>query len=106
MNKGHYVNLDKTGTITDFTIGDDYSINVKTSTVVKMTEFFTVVTDKGPITLPVEVTSDFNQIPEEYHEVFLNVLTSKYMNKVNFGTNPFSECKPYEKRKWWQFWRI
>ena len=43
--------------------------------------------------------------PEKYHEIFLNVLTSKYLGKVSFGDNPFSECKPMIRRKWWQFWK-
>jgi hypothetical protein len=33
------------------------------------------------------------------------MLTSKYLNKVSFGDNQFSECKPPLKRKWWQFWK-
>jgi hypothetical protein len=33
------------------------------------------------------------------------MLTSKYINKVSFGDNPFSECKPLSKRKWYQFWK-
>jgi hypothetical protein len=44
-------------------------------------------------------------IPEKYHEVALNILTAKYLNKVSFGDNPFSECKPIVKRKWWEFWK-
>jgi hypothetical protein len=53
----------------------------------------------------VEVSADFAKIDRKYHEIFFNVLTSKYLNKVSFGENPFSECKPMVKRKWWQFWK-
>jgi len=86
-------------------VGNSDFVNVRTSTTVKLREYFTVVTQEGPIDLDVEITADFVNIPEKYHEVFLNVLTSKYNNKVNFGQNPFSECKPIVKRKWWQFWK-
>lgn len=89
----------------NITINDTDVINVKTSTVVKLKEYFTVVTQEGPLDLVVDINADFIDIPEKYHEVFLNVLTSKYHNKVNFGRNPFSECKPIVKRKWWQFWK-
>ena len=35
----------------------------------------------------------------------MNVLTSKYINKVSYGENPFSQCKPLPKKKWYQFWK-
>lgn len=89
---------------TSINIGADY-LNVKSSTIVKMEEHFVVITEDGPIDLTVDITADFMKIPEKYHEIFLNVLTSKYMNKVSFGDNPFSECRPIVKRKWWQFWK-
>lgn len=84
--------------------GSEY-INVKTSTNVHLQEEFVVVTTDGPISLKVNINADLIDIPNEYHEVFLNVLTAKYLNKVSFGTNPFSECKPVFKRRWFQFWK-
>ena len=41
----------------------------------------------------------------ESMESNFNVLSSKYLNKASFGDNPFSECKPIVKRKWWEFWK-
>lgn len=105
MNQGQDIDLNKTGSFGDFVNPGEISINVKTSTIIKLYEIFTVISDKGPVSLKVDITADFNDIPEEYHEVFLNVLTAKYLNKVNFGTNPFSECKPVLKKRWWQFWK-
>ena len=87
-----------------YNLNSDY-VNVKTSTVVKLTEEFVVHTEEGPYSLTTDITADFGTIPEKYHEVFLNVITSKYLNKVSFGQNPFSECKPVIKRKWYQFWK-
>lgn len=84
---------------------DEHLISVKTSTIVKLNEHFSIYTMKGPVDFNVDITCDFAGIPEEYHEICLNVLTSKYANKVSFGRNPFSECKPIVKRKWWQFWK-
>lgn len=88
----------------EFNLGNDY-VNVKASSIVTLHEHFTVFTQEGPVDLKVEIKADFADIPQRYQEVFMNVLTAKYINKVSFGENPFSECKPIVKRKWYQFWR-
>lgn len=80
-------------------------IDIKASTVVKLHETLVVQHNNGPIVLRVDISADFNSIPNEYHEIFLNVLSSKYLGRVNFGDNPFSQCKPVQKRKWYQFWK-
>jgi hypothetical protein len=59
---------------------------------------------KEPIELDVKIIADFSTIPERYHEIFLNIMASKYYNKASFGDNPFSKCLPPKKKKWWQFW--
>ena len=87
----------------DYNIGNE-CVMVKSSTIVKLNEEFTLQTEDGSFTLTTEITADFGTIPKKYHEVFLNILTSKYLNKVSFGDNPFSECKPFVKRKWYKFW--
>jgi hypothetical protein len=87
-----------------YNIGADH-INVKASTTVNLKEYFVIQTLDGPIDIVVNINSDFADIPEKYHEICLNMLTSKYLNKVDFGNNPFSECKPIVKRKWYQFWK-
>lgn len=89
----------------DFHIGNGSYLNLQASNVVKLQEQFIVYTEDGPITLTVDVSADFVKIDKKYHELFFNVLSSKYLNKVAFGDNPFSECRPIVKRKWWQFWR-
>lgn len=90
--------------ISDFKLGNDY-VNIKKSTVIKLEDLLTIFTENGPIQLKVDITADFDKIDEKYHEIFMNVLTSRYLGKVSFGDNPFSECKPLVKRKWYQFWR-
>jgi hypothetical protein len=89
----------------DLNLGGSKYVNIKASTIVTMYEQFLVNTEDGPQFLSVKITADFDEIPKKYHEIFLNVLTSKYTNTVSFGNNPFSECKPIVKRKWWQFWK-
>lgn len=81
------------------------TIGVRATTLVTLSEHFTLITTDGAHDLRVDITADFKDIPSEYHEVFLNMLTSKYINKVSFGHNPFSKCNPPRKRKWWEFWK-
>jgi hypothetical protein len=80
------------------------TLHVKASTIVKLSEHFTLMTTDGVHDLVVDITADFAEIPEEYHEVFMNMLTSKYLNKVSFGHNPFSQCIIKEKKPWYKFW--
>lgn len=90
---------------TDLHMGNGSFMNIKTSQNVKLFEQF-IIDDEGKgITLNVEITADFAQIPEKYHEIFFNVLSSKYLNRVTFTDNPFSMCKSIEKRKWYQLWK-
>jgi len=37
--------------------------------------------------------------------LFMNMISVKYLNRVSFGDNPFSQCLPAPKRRWWQFWK-
>jgi hypothetical protein len=64
-----------------------------------------VVNGKGGIPLEIKIQADFDTIPEEYHEVFLNMMSAKYMKAVSFGDNPFSKCVVQPKKKWYQFWK-
>ena len=89
----------------EYHLGNGDFINIKTSSIVTLNEQFIVYTENGPITLNAEIKADFATIDKQYHEIFFNVLSAKYMNKVSFGENPFSECKPIVERKWWQFWK-
>jgi hypothetical protein len=90
--------------INNINIQSEY-ISVKTTTLVETEEHFQLLTLEGPIDFKVKITADMADIPEKYHEVALNMITSKYINKVSFGHNPFSQCNPPVKRKWYQFWK-
>ena len=81
-------------------------LNIKTSEIVEAKNLLRlkVGDDKYKI-LEVKVSADFSTIPEKYHEVFLNIFSAKYMDSASFGDNPFSQCVPPPKKKWWQFWK-
>jgi len=81
-------------------------LNIQSANYVQTYNSLQLITpDDGAIDLNVEIKADFSKIPEKYHEVFLNIFSSKYVGTVSFGDNPFSICKPAPKRKWYQFWK-
>jgi hypothetical protein len=86
-------------------LGGGSALSMKASMVVGASETLTLMTQKGAIDLNIKVEADFSAIPEEYHEVFLNMMSTKYYGKVSFGDNPFSKCLPIQKKRWWQIWR-
>ena len=86
--------------------GGGTNLNIQTSKNVELQETLVLINgQKEPIELDVKIIADFDTIPEQYHEVFLNIMTSKYYNKVSFGDNPFSQCVPPKKKKWYQIWK-
>ena len=87
-------------------LGGGANINVKAAKVVTLHNNLKLITiGDGAVSLDVKIEADFDSIPEKYHEVFLNMLSSKYLDTVSFGDNPFSMCVPPPKKKWWQFWK-
>jgi len=86
-------------------LGGGNNLTIQTSTNVELNETITLLTENGSHDLEVKMIANFETIPEQYREVFLNILTSKYYGRVSFGHNPFSACQPPKKKKWWQFWR-
>ena len=61
--------------------------------------------EHGSYSLDVKIIANFESIPEKYHEIFLNMMTSKYYGRTSFGDNPFSKCVPPKVKKWYQFWK-
>jgi hypothetical protein len=91
---------------TEIYLGGGNNIEMKSSRMVTAYQvlYLTTPTD-GTITLNVKIEADFDTVPEEYHEVFMNMMSVKYLNRVSFGDNPFSQCLPAPKHKWYQFWK-
>jgi hypothetical protein len=84
--------------------GDNFTI--QTSTNVELRETLSILIENGKsIDLDIKVIADFKNIPERYHEVCLNMLTTKYYGRVSFGDNPFSKCTPPTRKKWWMVWK-
>ena len=90
----------------EINLGGGKNMLMSTSKLVTCHELLTlVVNGQGGITLDVKIQADFDTIPEEYHEVFLNMMSAKYLKTTSFGDNPFSQCLPTPKRRWYQFWK-
>jgi hypothetical protein len=85
----------------EFEFGNNH-LTMRPTCIVKVKETFTIYTSNGEINLDVDVTADLVQIPEEYREVFLNMLTTKYLNKVTFTQNIFSKPAPPKKLSLWK----
>jgi len=87
-------------------LGGGSNINIRTASIVSVQNSLKLITpDDGVITLDIKIEADFDTIPKKYHEVFLNMVSSKYIDSVSFGDNPFSQCLPPKKKKWFQFWK-
>jgi hypothetical protein len=87
-------------------LGGGANINVKAAKVVTIHNNLKLITiGDGAINLDVKIEADFDTIPEKYQEVFLNMMSAKYLDTVSFGDNPFSQCVPSPKKRWWQFWK-
>ena len=87
-------------------LGGGSNINIRTASIVSVQNSLKLITpDDGVITLDIKIEADFDTIPKKYHEVFLNMVSSKYIDSVSFGDNPFSQCLPPKKKKWYEFWK-
>ena len=87
-------------------LGGGKNLVMNTSKLVTCHETLTLVTmGDGAIQLEIKVQADFDTVPEKYHEIFLNMMSAKYLKTTSFGDNPFSQCLPSPKKKWYQFWK-
>jgi hypothetical protein len=90
----------------EINLGAGSNLIMTTSKLVTCNEILTlVVNGKKSISLDIKIQADFDTIPKEYHEVFLNMMTSKYCKAVSFSDNPFSQSQPAPKRRWYQIWK-
>lgn len=91
----------------EFYIGDGSHLTVKTSTIVSMHDYLRIMKGENDgITLNVEIKADFDKIPSEYHQTFMQMMTVRYGGIVNLWDNKHPFAKPIPKKKWWQFWKI
>jgi DNA topoisomerase IB len=83
----------------DINFGNLDNITIKSNLIVRIDNKLVLHAPNGSHEINVRIHCDLEQVPEEYREVFLNMLTVKYLNKTSFVDNPFSKC--YEASKPW-----
>jgi len=86
-------------------VGFGSHLNVQTAQLVTLQDLLVVMDGNKAVELNIRIEADFNSIPEKYHEIFFNVMSSRYYGKTSFNNNPFSECVPPPKKRWWQIWK-
>lgn len=67
-------------------LGNGSNLTIQTSTNVELKETLTLMSygdEDESYTLEVSIKADFGTIPKKYHEVFLNMMTSKYYGKTS-----------------------
>ena len=89
----------------DVFLGNGSNLTIQTSKNVELVETLCLMDGNETINLDVKIIANFENIPEKYNEVFLNMMTVKYYGRVSFGHNPFSQCLPPKTKKWWEFWK-
>ena len=91
---------------TEINLGSGNNMEMKSSRIVTTYQVLYLTTpEDGTIPMTIKIEADFDTIPEEYQEVFMNMISVKYLDRVSFGDNPFSQCLPAPKRRWWQIWK-
>jgi len=91
----------------EFHIEDGSHLTVRSSTVVEMHDYLKLIADEGTrVILDVKITADFGNIPSEYHQLFMQMMSVRYGGSVNIWDNTHPFAKPdIKKKKWYQFWK-
>jgi hypothetical protein len=87
-------------------IGGGHHLTIKASQIVRMKETIRLFKNNKVVELDIEITTDFEKIPSEYHQSLIHMLTARYGGIVNChnNTDPFEIEEPPKKR-WFQFWK-
>ena len=74
---------------TEINLGSGNNMEMKSSRMVTTYQVLYLTTpEDGTIPMTVKIEADFDTIPEEYQEVFMNMISVKYLDRVSFGDNP------------------
>ena len=91
----------------EYHIGDGKYLTMKQTTIVEMKDQLRLMTGDGKgITLDVLIKADFEKIPPQYHQLFLQMMSVRYGGMVNIWDNTQPFAKPeVKKKKWYQIWK-
>jgi hypothetical protein len=92
----------------EFQIGDTNHLVVKASYTVEMRDKLSLLQPNNtkPIDMEVKITADFERIPPEFHNTFIQMLSARYGGTVNCysNTEPFAIIEK-KKRRWYQIFK-
>lgn len=91
----------------EFQIGDTNHLVMKATYTVEMTERLSLVLPgRKALSMDVKISADFEKIPSEYHNTFIQMLSAKYGGTVNCyeNTEPFAIIGK-KKKKWYQLFK-
>ena len=88
-------------------IGDSNYLTMKSSTIIEMRDQLRLMTGEGKsVGLDIEIKADFDKIPKEYHQLFMQMMMVRYGGIVNIWDNTQPFAKPeVVKKKWYQIWK-
>ncbi len=68
---------------TEINLGSGNNMEMKSSRMVTTYQVLYLTTpEDGTIPMTIKIEADFDTIPEEYQEVFMNMISVKYLNRV------------------------
>lgn len=91
----------------EFHIGDGKHLTMKQTTTISMNDQLRLMTaDTKSISLNVEIKADFDNIPPQYHQLFMQMMQVRYGGLVNIwdNTQPFTPPEK-QKKKWYQIFK-
>lgn len=91
----------------EFHIGDGKHLYMYQSTIVSMKDQLRLMTGEGKsVVLDIDIKADFDKIPKEYHQLFMQMMQVRYGGIVNIWDNTQPFAKPeVKKKKWYQIWK-
>lgn len=89
-------------------LGSGTNVTVQTSHIVNAYDRLVIIRDgrKLPIELDIKIEANFEDIPTEFHQTFINMMTVRYGGAIRIydNTSPFPFAKKV-KKKWYEFWK-
>lgn len=87
-------------------IGDTNHLVMKTSLTVTMTDKISIHREgKRPAELNIKIIADFEKVPTEYHNTFIQMLSARYGGTVNVYNNTEPFAFKEKKKKWYQLFK-
>jgi hypothetical protein len=89
----------------EINLGNGNNLEMKSSLTVTTYETLYLDDNGKRVAFEVNISSNFDKLDEKLRESAFNMMSSRYLGIVSYGDNPFSNCQPAPKRRWYQFWK-